>query len=288
VDIAERQRFIVERADLGILNSKLATKSHYVKNEMSNKSNHPVWNRAESYPEDMRNWDWRTWAWEFLRRNVDYQKDSGVMSGDRPQTRATKAIAKRYGLVNLICCERNYEHLVSGWWLSEHIWKQQLVTKWGEEDADFKLACGEVALVFDLKQTLASGPTAIDSLLYVARNHLKTARAEFIESLKDYAGPVRVDAPKIRKRDLFTWLRVYDAIEFSGASTLDTAKVLFPDSFVADPITGETEEVRACKRIYTALSRAKSMVKDEYLALPPLDYLQEKSKPVKLPPPASA
>ena len=75
-----------------------------------------------------------------------------------------------------------------------------------------------------------------------------------------------------------THLRTYDAIEYMGVSQKDAARILYPEDFVPDRFTKKTKELAAQKRVSDDRKRAISLVDNEYLALVPLDYLQQKSK----------
>lgn len=238
----------------------------------------PIWSSVESYPEDLADWEYRRWAWEFLRRNLEYQEESSAaLSAGSPAL--VKSVARRYGLRDLVHFKKGYVPGDPAFvWLSETFCKSALV---GSRQTNLRLQAGEVALVFDLDSTLASGPAAIDAMLYNAKRILQEQRQVYINSLEDHPERVRVKTPKIHKAKLFIWLRVYDAIVHSNVSRLEAAKVLYPGIFKSDKFTLATKERKARKKISAAFSEAKTLVKDKYRALPPLDYLQDKSKKMR-------
>ena len=63
-----------------------------------------------------------------------------------------------------------------------------------------------------------------------------------------------------------------------GAAQKVVARALYPVDFVPAEYTQKTKESTAKKRVSDDLKRAKSLVDNEYLALVPLNYLQDKSK----------
>jgi hypothetical protein len=74
------------------------------------------------------------------------------------------------------------------------------------------------------------------------------------------------------------WSLAYDAVEHMGAAQKEVARALYPADFVPAEYTQKTKESTAQKRVSDDLKRAKSLVDNEYLALVPLNYLQDKSK----------
>jgi hypothetical protein len=63
-----------------------------------------------------------------------------------------------------------------------------------------------------------------------------------------------------------------------GVAQKEGARVLYASDFVPAAYTKKTKELAAQKRVSNDPKRAKSLVGNEYLALVPLDYLQDKSK----------
>jgi hypothetical protein len=239
----------------------------------------PKWNEPESYTLDPKVDCYRTFAWEFLRRNLDYQRESEVAlsSGSLLQK---AAVATKFGLSELVPYTSAYEPGRTFLWLAETICEPP-VAPFKEKRAFTMPALrkGEVALIFDLDATVSAGPAAIAAYLYNARTILLAERDKYLKSLPDdQSRTIRVVSPKIRKVKLFPWLRTYDAIVHERASLEEVARVLYPDDFIPDKFTKKTRELTARNRVLSDLERANSLVKDEYLALVPLDYLQNKSK----------
>ena len=239
----------------------------------------PDWRDVASYDFDPKTLSYRAYAWEFLRRNPGFQIDSERALSSGTDTERTQ-VATRYGLRNLVSYWDEYEvggpNLV---WLAEALCEPPLAQRKGQRLVSYVPRRGEVALIFDLDATVSSGPAAIDAFLWSARKTLLQERTRFIETLpEDDARVVRAKTPSLRKSKLFTWLRTYDAIEYMGVSQKEAAKVLYADDFVPDKYTGKTRELVAQKRVSDDRKRAMSLVNNEYLALVPLDYLQDKSK----------
>lgn len=238
----------------------------------------PKWDDVTTYAVDLKNACYRQWAWEFLRRNPKYQFES-TNALDNSSATHCKEVARKYGLRDLVHFLDAYvpgkPELV---WLSEVIRDEPITYAMDGKPQILELNKGDVALVFDLDATLEVGPAAIDALLYDARLTLMNERQNYLNSLHEERRMVRVKTPKIRKAKLFTWLRIFDAVEFSRKSIGDVALAMYPDCFKVDPYTQKTQELKARKSVSADLKRAKSLVDGEYLTLIPLDYLQDKSK----------
>lgn len=238
----------------------------------------PDWDDIESYGFDPKALSYRQYAWEFLRRNSDFQNESqsALLRGSN---REREKVAAKYGLRDLVSHFHDYEpgkpELV---WLAETICEPPIVHRKGKTSLVHQLRQGEVAIVFDLDATVSSGPAAIDAFLWYARGLLMEERARYISTLPKGERTVRAKTPSIRKSKLFTWLRTYDAVEHMGVAQKEVARVLYPADFVPAEYTQKTKELAAQKRVSDDLKRAKSLVDNEYLALVALDYLQDKSK----------
>ncbi|WP_338845593.1 hypothetical protein V8J88_17895 [Massilia sp. W12] len=83
----------------------------------------------------------------------------------------------------------------------------------------------------------------------------------------------RTKTPKVRRDKLFMWLRIYDAIEYSKASEED----VIPEFYGKQRKPSDPDWDSTRKKLKYDLKRARQMVKQDYLFLVPLDYLQEKS-----------
>ena len=239
----------------------------------------PDWRDVDSYDFDPRTLSYRGYAWEFLRRNPEFQRESehAIASGSH---RYKEQVAKKYGLRDFVSYMEEYEpgqpELV---WLAEALVEPAIIHQDRGRNSIQTQRAGEVALVFDLDATVTTGPAAIDALLWSARGMLIEERAKYLERLPaDGRRVIRTKTPSIRKAKLFTWLRVYDAVEYTGMAQKEAAKILYPGDFIPDKFTGKTKELSAQKRVSDDRKRALSLVDNEYLALIALDYLQDKSK----------
>ena len=238
----------------------------------------PNWDDIDSYCFDPKALSYREYAWEFLRRNPSFQnesKNSLELGSEREQQR----VATKYGLRDLVSPLHAYElgkpELV---WLAETICEPPILPQKGRPNPLYQLRQGEVAIVFDLDATVGSGPAAIDAFLWYARSLLMDERVRYISTLSASERTIRAKTPSIRKSKLFTWLRTYDAVAHMGVAQKEVARVLYPADFVPDEYTQKTKELAAQKRVSDDLKRATSLIENEYLALVPLDYLQDKSK----------
>jgi hypothetical protein len=238
----------------------------------------PDWDNIESYVFNPKELSYRQYAWEFLRRNPDFQNESknALMLGSN---REREKVAAKYGLRDLVSHLHDYKpgepELV---WLAETICEPPITYRKGKTSVVHQLRQGEVAIVFDLDATVSSGPAAIDAFLWYARGLLMEERVRYMSTLSAGERTIRVKTPSIRKSKLFTWLRTYDAVEHMGVAQKEVARVLYPADFVPAQYTQKTKGSAAQKRVSDDLKRAKSLVENEYLGLVPLDYLQDKSK----------
>lgn len=238
----------------------------------------PNWDDIDSYNFDPKELSYREYAWEFLRRNPDFQNES-KKALELGSERERQQVATKYGLRDLVSHLEAYElgkpELV---WLAETICEPPIVYQKGRPSRVHQLRQGEVGLVFDLDATVATGPAAIDAFLWYARSLLMAERVQYISTLSPGERTIRAKTPSIRKSKLFTWLRTYDAVEHMGVSQKEVAKTLYPADFLPEKYTQRTRELAAQKRVSDDIKRARSLVENEYLALVPLDYLQDKSK----------
>jgi hypothetical protein len=239
----------------------------------------PKWSEPESYGLDPTECCYRAFAWEFLRRNLDYQRES-ELALSRGTLAQQVAVATKFGLSELVPYTSAYEPGRTFLWLAETVCEPPILPN--KEKKAFSMPSlrkGEVALVFDLDATVSAGPAAISAYLYAARTMLLAERQKYLKSLKQDDGrTVRMVSPKIRKVKLLPWVRTYDAVVHEKVQPEEVARVMYPDDFVPDKFTKRTKERAARARVLEDLARANSLVRDEYLALVPLDYLQDKSK----------
>ncbi len=237
----------------------------------------PDWRDLESYRIDPKSYSYRAYAWEFLRRNLTFQSESTVaLEGNTP--RQWETVATKYGLRELIWYTEPYDPGESEFfWLAEALCEPPFVHEKGARNVLHHLRPGEVALVFDLDATVGSGPASITAFLQHARKLLIDERIRYLKSLPSSNRKIRFTSPRIRKSKLLTYLRTYDAVVHAGVTQKAAAQILYPNDFVPD--AGKKTKARAAEtRISADLAKAKQLVESEYLALIPLDYLQDKSK----------
>jgi hypothetical protein len=239
----------------------------------------PDWKDVDTYEIDTQEFPYRAYAWEFLRRNPDFQRESEAAFSSGLQS-AREKVATKYGLRDLVSYRVGYEPFEpSPVWLAETICEPPIVHQKGKLNRVPHLRPGEVALIFDLDATLGSGPAAIDAFLWNAKNLLMAERRRLISGLPpEEPRVVRAKSPSIRKSKLFTWIRTYDAVVHMRVPQIKVARALYPEDFVPEKYTGKTKASAAQKRVSDDRKRAMSLVDNEYLALIPLDYLQDKSK----------
>jgi hypothetical protein len=239
----------------------------------------PDWKNVDSYNFDPKALSYREYAWEFLRRNPEFQRESEAAFASGSE-REKEKVATKFGLRDLFPYMEEYTpgqaELV---WLAEALVEPAIVHEDRRRNLIQTRRSGEVALIFDLDATVSTGPAAIDSLLWWARGMLMEERRKYIERLpKDGKRIIRTSTPRIRKAKLFTWLRVYDAVEHMRVPQVEVARVLYPDDFIPNEFTGKDNRSAAKKRVSDDRKRALSLVDNEYLALIAIDYLQDKSK----------
>lgn len=227
------------------------------------------WDDDVAY-ESSHQWSYRRWAWEFLRRNVEYQ--AACNGASRARGADHTAQSATFGRVDLRPFWREYQPSDDrrSMWLAESV---QIVgsIEWGIDEPSKPLKEGQVALIFDLTQTATSGKAAIRSMQAHADQLLRDALAEFSRSTKDFALKPRMYKP-ISKVLLARYLRLYDAIEIFRESTDATVSVLYPQYWDQDKqsiVDGRRQEAQ--KLISKNLMKAREMVSRTYKTLVPLD-----------------
>ena len=226
----------------------------------------PFWEDLSSYPPNPDGWSYRQWAWEFLRRNPEYQ-DACRRSKGPP---ARGIAARRFGRPDLKSYKAEFvKEDEERRWLPESIRRVPIKRSREEADVTLRLAQGKVAVIFDLTQTKEAGLPCIKSMLVHAKE-LLTEEVIILE--KSCPNEYSSKSPKIRRNKLLCWLRLYDAKAHFGATELDIMRVLYREG---SPTPLQKIELR--KQINADWDRAQSMVEGEYLSLLPLSDLQERS-----------
>ena len=254
----------------------------------------PNWRDERSYAPDPDSWSHRQWAWEFLRRNPEYWKETEAINKEPDWLASSEAgdavrngsgrrmadlhrnreIAGRYGRCELKSsweayrAEEDHERL----WLAETV---EVVGRWRPSGGDIRMELeeGQVAIIFDLNRCIESGRSAMTLLLGHAKEVLERELAAYEKTL-----PVERHSKvnKIRRDKLFLWLRLYDA-EHSHADRGEMAEILYADRLKGPAIDYQHRITEVRKRISADMKRAHEMVEGGYLGLVPLDSLQERS-----------
>jgi hypothetical protein len=218
-------------------------------------------------------WSYRRWAWEFLRRNPDYQTACEKWKNTFPF--AWEKSVWEFGRTDLKSYRSSYGNDDRArLWLCERIPAPK--GNYGEVETvvDLKLPIGHVSLVFDLRQAEKAGQAALTALLSHAKELLANELAKYEKSLQVHQ---RSTTRKPRRNLLPIWLRIYDAIEYGNASEDEVIRFLYPHLFKHKDELSSLEKASARRKFKVQLKKARAMVKQDYLFLVPLDYLQEKS-----------
>lgn len=222
----------------------------------------PDWTKPESYPKTPEGWPFRVWAWEFLRRNPEFQRQCDELA--EASAGAKQRMARSWGLGEFKPYKEGYFSPSGCLWLSE-AFREYEAAEDGDKEYRVVLKQHEVALVFDLNNVTTAGLSAIEAQLGAAREVLLDYLREF--ELK----PADV---RVNRRGLFEALRVYDALTYGGATPTEAAKVLDPDAFSE---RGDPDAAR--KKVNDLRQRAKSLIEEKgYLKLVSRDYIEDRSK----------
>ena len=184
----------------------------------------PDWTKPESYPKTPEGWSFRVWAWEFLRRNPEFQRQCDELA--EASAGAKQRMARSWGLGEFKPYKEGYFSPSGCLWLSE-AFREYEAAEDGDKEYRVVLKQHEVALVFDLNHVTTAGLSALDVQLEVARDILMDYMQKF--GLK----PVDV---RIKPSGLFDALRVYDAITYGGVRPTDVAKELVASHPEVGPI----------------------------------------------------
>lgn len=219
----------------------------------------PDWRDPLAYG-DITLWSGRRWAWEFLRRNEDYQE----IGGARGPANAQLDRGRRFGRVKIRPYWADYskEEECNDVWLLDRV-----IAAHGWEGFDSRpqtaLASTEMTVKFDLSVVMSSGEVGLNNLLdkikKIVDNEIKYRWGE--DSFP--AKPTRRPSTS----DLFLYLRLTDA---GRTSSLELAPFLYPEYCTprgeADPILVKN----GAPNISRHRSKAKKMVGRGYLSLVPI------------------
>ncbi|WP_211632428.1 transcriptional regulator domain-containing protein [Paraburkholderia nemoris] len=238
--------------------------------------NFPVWSNVDDYG-DYRQWTYRRWAWEFLRRNRKYIDACVRFNESRRGPRGGRnsaemvAVAAQFGRWDLKHFNDPYDEK-DRYWLSERVVSHGWVERKDDGRKTFDLVAGQVAIVFDVRPIVSSGPAALRAMLDQATEILTAEYRELTdpEGKLGYKGSLAkaagVRKPRLKPETLLEKLRVYDATVHQGASIDDVAERLFAE--------GRPNQSSRQRAAYNSRTQAKAMVEElKCLELVPRDYV---------------
>jgi hypothetical protein len=233
-----------------------------------------IWKDKNHYPV-LKKSSYRHWAWEFLKRNDGYREACRSREG-KLASPAAHLLVKKFGRRTFKSFNSNYSALEDSeqHWLAEAILKVVPCRSIEGQEVKLKLSDGEVALVFDLTQAQKSGKAALTSLLSSAKKTL-SAQLELYE--KRIVKEERSRIIKPRRAKLLLLLRLYDAKITYHAPEAEIFRELYPAQYGKNKTLTDRQLLALRKKVSADLIRAKDMVRNGYLSLIPLDYIQEKS-----------
>ena len=222
----------------------------------------PDWRNPLAYG-DVTSWGGRRWAWEFLRRNEDYQRISVLRGPANVQLDR----GRKFGRAKLRPYWADYskEEERNDVWLLD-----QVITAHGWEGFDSKpqtsLTSTEITVKFDLSVVMASGEAAVNYLI----DRIKRIVDDEIKYRWGEEGFPAEPTRRPSTSDLFLYLRLIDA---GRTSSLELAPFLYPEYCTpqgkADPILVRNGAPNISKH----RSKAKKMVGGGYLSLVPTTKL---------------
>ena len=114
----------------------------------------PDWTKPESYPKTPEAWPFRVWAWEFLRRNPEFQRQCDELA--EASAGAKQRMARSWGLGEFKPYKEGYFSPSGCLWLSE-AFREYEAAEDGDKEYRVVLKQHEVALVFDLNNVTTAG-----------------------------------------------------------------------------------------------------------------------------------
>jgi hypothetical protein len=161
------------------------------------------------------------------------------------------------------------------YWLSEVVANMDCCRRLGGSSVTYLLEYGEVAFVVDMRRTLDSGRAAITAML-------KDARKRLDEELERFESEVRktnrkiLGIPKLRREKLLRRLRMCDAM-WKRAADDDLIREFYRGHCKGEELPTGYERANVIRKIRKDQRAAIEMMERGYLALVPLDYIQDKS-----------
>jgi len=242
--------------------------------EMGNKRQRPNWDDERAY-EISSDWSYRRWAWEFLRRNPEYQ-------AIKPNSRGPgfKDLYARFGRTSLKPFDQHYDLPTRGdqmraWLPERHSGFRSVLRPFEEQKIELTIGRGKVAVLLDLNQTIRAGKAAIDSMLSHVKADLMGELERYEQALKK-KGEVVPSIKKPRRDKLLIRLRILDAM-FANASDEQMILKLYDPYRKTKKLPAGDDLARERRKLSIDKKRAKDLMNGGYLELVPLDYLQDKT-----------
>lgn len=233
----------------------------------------PDWRSVDAYIGSAQ-WTGRRWAWEFLRRNPEYQAVS---------EKSTPTLGARFGVVRMKSYQEEYtlEMERGGFWAVEHLG----VIRPGANSSTTTLTGSELALVFDLDHINKMGQGAIHVMLAACKQALENEllrvtiggsgrgpkiRERFIE-------PGRLGVKGVRHFRLLHLLRLLDATQKKAADE-EIITLLYPQyrGALTSGLGPSHEFAMAREKLLEDKKTSGLLMESGYLELIPRDYIQDR------------
>ncbi|WP_186188801.1 transcriptional regulator domain-containing protein [Burkholderia gladioli] len=185
-------------------------------------------------------WDYRRWAWEYLRRNREFRracKEVEVIEQESKQKNRKKEIAQQYMLRRYKHCDEPYEigqrpRIFAIRPSPEP--KSASKSKWA-----ISLRHDQVAIVFNLRSALYS-KTAIDALVDTARQRI-LQRVDHLRTIEK--GSTAHPSPHLNREMHLRNLRLLDAI-LAGMDPIDIAREAWDKTSIGEPKAKIADQIR--------------------------------------------
>jgi hypothetical protein len=248
---------------------------HFKERKMKKQSWRPDWKKKSAYPHHKKT-TVEQWAWEFLRRNPEYQDDYQKFKKnpeDFPSTNffhsipreldkdfASTDLAYKWGILEMIDPSlpdaSNVTFREGSFVIYNHGWTDDpneiLPENW---DMEIEGRLGEVCAMFDLTRQ-------IDLQIRMAENQLRALQGEFQKRFKTKAKDVRA-----KKESYSDYLRVLDGKE-AGAARKEMADIICPLNKTIPSYKRASAIESNRQKITKHLEAAKELMKSGYRYLP--------------------
>lgn len=220
-------------------------------------------------------WTGRRWAWEFLRRNPNYQAVSG---------KSMPGLAAEFGVALMKPHQEDYtsEMESSGFWAVERL---RFFRSGTVNSLSRPLAASELALVFDLEHINKMGQAAIHVMLAKCKQALEEEllRVTVGRSIRgpkireQFVEPGRLRVKGVNGYRLLHLLRLLDATQ-KNASDHEIIATLYPQYAHAlnSEIASSHELAMAREKMSEDKKTAFGIMESGYLELIPRDYIQNR------------